>query len=224
MAVLDLQSDTYRTERRRVLEAERALRNQREEVARLRQALPPGPALSTGYVFREAQPELGATVRLADLFAAESSNLFVYHMMFGPDWDEGCPLCSMWLDGLNGAAPHITQRTAFAVIAKAAPEKIRAWAQRRGWGNLRMLSSRESTFNADLGLEGATEDEQNPGASVFTRDQDGTIRLFYTGQADLGEEDRRPYTGDPRGMDLLSPVWHVFDLLPTGRGGWYPTN
>jgi predicted dithiol-disulfide oxidoreductase (DUF899 family) len=43
-------------------------------------------------------------------------------------------------------------------------------------------------------------------------------------RADLGEDDRRPYTGDPRGIDLLSPVWHVFDILPTGRGGWYPTN
>ena len=57
--------------------------------------------------------------------------------------------------------------------------------------------------------------EQLPGVSVFTRGSDGKLRHFYTGGAIMGE-------GQYRGMDLLSPLWHYFDLLPIGRGDWNP--
>lgn len=220
--ILEAQSDAYREQRRRVLDAERAMRNQREETAALRRSLPAGPAVDD-YTLREAQPDRGRTVRLSELFG-DSDTLVMYNMMYGPGWDEACPMCSMWLDGLNGVAQHVRQRASFVVVAKADADKLRQWAELRGWGRLRMLSSRESTFNHDLGFEDDDDNVQLPGVSVFTRDSDGTIRLFYTGQAELAEDDARPYEGDPRGIDSLSPVWNMFDLLPGGRGDWYPDN
>jgi predicted dithiol-disulfide oxidoreductase (DUF899 family) len=221
-SISEQQSDLYRAHRQRVLDAERTMRNQREEVARLRRTLPQGPAVED-YAFHEAQPEHGRTVRLSELFG-DNDELVVYDMMYGPAWEEGCPMCSMWLDGLNGVAHHITRRAAFAVIAKADEDKLRRWAQHRGWGRLRLLSSRGSSFNRDLGFEGEDDDDQFPGVTVFVRDADGTIRLFYTGQADLGADDSRDYEGDPRGIDSISPVWNVLDLLPSGRGDWVPDN
>jgi predicted dithiol-disulfide oxidoreductase (DUF899 family) len=62
----------------------------------------------------------GADVSLSDLFG-ERDTLLVYHFMYGTNWDEGCPSCSMWLDGLNGVAAHIRQNMAFAVVARAEP-------------------------------------------------------------------------------------------------------
>ena len=58
--------------------------------------------------------------------------------------------------------------------------------------------------------------------SVFTRDDAGDVRHRYTMQANFGIPGA-PGT-DRRGVDLYSPVWHVLDLLPDGRGTWYADN
>src|SRR5215475_7752059 len=49
------------------------------------------------------------TKRLADLFAGKRQ-LIVYHFMFGPDWQEGCPSCSLNMDHTDGVPVHLTQR------------------------------------------------------------------------------------------------------------------
>jgi predicted dithiol-disulfide oxidoreductase (DUF899 family) len=105
-------------------------------------------------------------------------------------------MCSLWLDGLNGVAHHLKETTSFAVIAKAELPKLRAWARHRGWNRLRLLSSFGTSFNADLGAEHAQWGQQSR-VSVFTMDQDGTIRLVYWGDPYFGE-------GQYRGIDLLS--------------------
>jgi predicted dithiol-disulfide oxidoreductase (DUF899 family) len=56
---------------------------------------------------------------------------------------------------------------------------------------------------------------QRPGVSVFSRAAEGMIYHFYTTEASLG-------TGHHRGIDLFSPVWNLFDLLPEGRENWMP--
>lgn len=122
-------------------------------------------------------------------------------------------MCSMWVDGYNGIAPHLSQTVNFAIIAKAELAKLRSWGHRRGWGNLRLLSSHDNTFNRDFNVEG--EDGQLPALSVFCRDKDGHVYHFYTTDASLEYRHHR-------GLDLFTPVWNLLDLLPEGRGDWMP--
>jgi len=205
-------SPRYVAARKRLFEAERDLLDRVQRVAVLRRALPPGAALPTyAFVegpgdFRRDEPVVATT--LAELVG--DRGLFVYHMMFAPDWDEGCPSCSMWVDGLHGVAHHLAQVTSFAVIAKAPLSKLRAWARHRGWSGLRLLSSHGTSFNADVGAEDA-DGGQWPRASVFVK-RDGVVYHHYTTAM------------IDNGLDLLTPVWHVQDLLPQGRGDWEPSN
>jgi len=211
-------SADYASARRTLLDAERALRDRIEEVAALRRALPPGP-LVPDYPFAEGPADLGldepvGTPRLTDLFGSHHT-LVIYHLMFAPGAAQACPMCSMWVDGLHGVAHHLAQRTAFAVVAKAPLADLRSWARRRGWDGLRLLSSNDNTFNADLNAE--DEQGQRPGLSVFVRDGDG-VRHSYTMHAGYSAEEPE------RGIDLYSPVWQILDLLPQGRGDWYADN
>jgi predicted dithiol-disulfide oxidoreductase (DUF899 family) len=198
--------------------AERELRDRTEQVAALRRKLPAG-TLVDDYVLSEGPADLAAEApvvgtRLSELFGVHDT-LFVYHLMFHPDDDEACPMCSMWVDGLHGVAHHLSQRTAFAVIAKAPLPKLRAWARRRGWDGLRVLSAFDTTFAADLHTEHASGD-QRPAVSVFVRDGD-RVRHFYTQAASMID-------GGDRGIDPICAVWNVWDLLPAGREEWYPDN
>ena len=141
--------------------------------------------------------------------------------MFAAGDDEPCIMCSMWADGYNAIAPHIAQRASFVLVAKKEIGALRDWARRRGWDRIRLLSSHDSTFNHDFGRENA-DGSQNSGLSVFSRDPSGAIYHRYTIGADLPHDETTPYEGDGRGIDLYSPVWNLFDLLPSGRGDWYP--
>jgi predicted dithiol-disulfide oxidoreductase (DUF899 family) len=212
-------SDEYIAARRKLLDLERALRDSLEEVASARRALPSGTALGT-YRFAEgpralAQDEPVCHPTLREVFG-DYDTLFVYHLMFAPTDTEACSMCSMWVDGFHGVSPHLAQHTAFAVIAKAPLPQLRAWGRRRGWEGLRLLSSYDNTFNPDMGVE-EPDGSQRPAVSVFVKDGE-QVRHFYTMQADFSRE------GPERGIDLLSPVWHVLDLLPQGRGQWYAEN
>jgi predicted dithiol-disulfide oxidoreductase (DUF899 family) len=211
-------SEEYRTARLALVEAEQALSDQIEAVAAMRRQLPPG-ATVPDYEFTEGPRDLDAdgpitSVRLVDLFGSHEE-LVVYHIMFHPDDDAACAMCSMWVDGLHGVSHHLARRMGFAVIGKAPIEKLRAWARRRGWNGARIVSSFDSPFTTDLGIEGS-RGGQYPGVSVFVRDGNG-VRHAYTMCADFPD-------GQGRGIDLLSPVWQVLDLVPSGRGEWLPDN
>jgi predicted dithiol-disulfide oxidoreductase (DUF899 family) len=137
-------------------------------------------------------------------------------MMFAPDDPEACPMCSMWVDSLHGVSHHLARRVDFVVISKAPLPKLRVWARKRGWDGLRILSSFDSSFNADFGME-TPDGEQLEGVSVFVK-RDGRVHHSYTASAQLAPDRRE------RGMDLLVPVWHVWDLVPEGRDDWYSSN
>lgn len=122
-------------------------------------------------------------------------------------------MCNLWVEGFAGVAAHLTDRVNFAVTVKAPLAALRGWARQRGWQGLRLLSSHGTSFNSDMGAEDADGDQRD-GISVFVRRGD-TVRLFYTGHSDLGDDRWR-------GIDLHSPVWGIFDLLPSGRGEWLP--
>jgi len=121
----------------------------------------------------------------------------------------------MWIDGYNGVARHIARNVDFAIVAAADLPTLRAHARNRQWTNLRLLSAGENTFKYDLGSEDA-EGNQDSTVSVFTRDGDGSVRHVYSAHPRLAENI------DQRGIDLLSPVWHILDLTRQGRGDWYP--
>jgi predicted dithiol-disulfide oxidoreductase (DUF899 family) len=154
-------------------------------------------------------------VRLSDLFQDGKNELIIYHLMYWADDDDFCPMCSMWIDGLDSVAPHVEQRANFAVATRASAERLRAWAKQRGWRRARLLSDVGPDFARDIGAEDANGDPVET-VAVFVKDGT-TIRNTYTAHAYMFEEWRF--------IDLLSPVWQMFDLLPSGRSeDWHPTN
>lgn len=221
------ESDAYRQARAELLAAEIALKSEIERIAAMRRALPMGMPVPE-YVFREGPADLGRNdpadftdVRLADLFTDGHATLVVDHLMFGAGDAESCVMCSMWADGYNAVAPHIEQRASFVLVAKAEIGTLRRWARQRGWDRIRLLSCHDSAFNRDFNMEDTNGDQQ-PGLSIFTRTPDGTVYHRYTVGAELGANEL-PGTGG-RGIDLYSPVWHLLDLTPEGRGEWYPSH
>lgn len=194
----------YVAARRSLASAEQDLRDRLERVAAARRRLPPGPLLPD-YRLTEGpadleQPGPARSVRLRDLFE-EHDTLFVYHLMYAPDAAEACPMCSLWVDGFHGVLPHLRRHTAVAVVAKAPLPRLRSWARRRGWTDLRAEHP---------------DGTQRPMASVLRAEGD-RVRHFYSAPASFPD-------GGERGIDLLSPVWSVLDLLPRGRGDWYAGN
>lgn len=167
----------------------------------------------------------------SELFAPGKDTLVIYSFMFprhsrdtrpGPSSGQTarlplaetpCPSCTSILDALDGAAPHLAQRLSLAVVAKADPDRIRAFAGERGWRHLRLLSSRNNTYNRDY--HGETPDgEQNPILNVFVRDSGG-IRHSWASELMFAARDEGE---EPRHVDLLWPMWHVLDVTPDGRG------
>lgn len=214
------QSADYLAQREQLRQAEIELMQHRERVADLRRQLPQGPVVQD-YVFQEGPADLSAgdgpvtNVRLSELFTAPGRSLVIYQFMYGKRQTSPCPLCTMWIDGFNGVAQHVAQNVDLVIAAAADPATLRAHARNRGWRNLRLLSCGDSTFKYDFGSEDA-EGNQDSTVSVFTRGADGSVRHFYTVHPAMSEQI------DQRGIDLLSPVWHMLDLTPEGRDDWYP--
>ncbi len=205
------------------------LRRALERVAEQRRRLPPGGAVSDDYVFEDAV-ELGQRVRFSELFAPGKDTLVVYSFMFprfsgdtrpGPSQGETarlplaetpCASCTSILDSLDGAAGHLTQVVNLAVVAKTAPDRIHAFARERGWRNLRLLSSRNNSYNSDYRAESA-EGEQAPILNVFKRNGN-QIRHFWASELMYAP---REAGMEPRHVDLLWPMWHALDMTPDGR-------
>ena len=217
------EDDAYRNARNELLTAEVALRRQVEEVAAMRRSLPAGGTPPTDYVFEEGPADLeagdeGSPVKLSDLFAKDKNSLVLYSLMYGPDADGACPMCTALLDSLDGSAPHVSQRVNLAIVAKAPLAKIRGWARSRGWNNLRLLSSNGNSYNTDYFAE-TPDGAQLPPCNVFVK-TDGGVRHSYATEllftaAEPGQHFRH--------MDLAWPLWAMFDLTPEGRGeNWFP--
>ena len=217
------ESNEYRTARDRLLTAEIELRKRIEEVAAMRRQLPLGGAVPEDYEFEEGPADLdetraGRRVKLSQLFVRPSASLLLYSFMYGPEMEKACPMCTSFLDSLNGAAPHAIQRINLAVVAKSPIERIRAFARERGWRNLRLLSSAANSYNRDYHGETA-EGAQIPAINVFVR-RDGRTHHFFNAEllfapVEPGQNGRQ--------ADLIWPLWSLFDLTPEGRGtDWYP--
>jgi len=209
------ESARYRSGRNRLLRAELALRRQMEKVAALRRKLPAGGVVPEDYLFETGDPV--RHVRLSELFGKHDT-LVAYSFMYAPKTARACPMCTAMLDGLDGNAPHIAQRTNLVVIAKSPLERIVGFARERGWRNLRLLSSAGNSYNRDYHGEGP-DGSQWPMLNVFVRRR-GKVRHFYATEllftkAEPGQNNRH--------VDLIWPLWNLLDLTPEGRGSdWYP--
>ena len=219
------ESSEYRRARNELLEAEDELRRLNEQVAAKRRALPAGGLLAKDYIFECAAD--GSEVRFSELFAPGKDTVVIYHMMF-PRWskdpragapegktallplvEQPCPSCTSVVDGLNGPAVHLSDRVNLVVVAKTDPARLSDYAQESAWHNLRLLSSRNNTFNRDYHGE-TPEGEQLPVLNVFTRDEDG-IHHRWASELTFVRGDNSP-------LDPIWPIWGVLDLTPDGRG------
>lgn len=212
------ESAVYLAKREELRLAEIELMNQRERVAELRRRLPPGPIvddyeLVEGPLSLEAGDSPEREVRLSELFTAPDRALVVYHLMYGKKQTTPCPMCTSWIDAWNGVAHHLAQNVDLAVVAAADLPALRAHARHRGWHRLRLLSAGYSTFKHDLGSEDE-EGHQDSAISVFTLDDDGAVRHFYSVHPRLSRDI------DTRGIDEYNPIWNVLDMTPRGRGDW----
>ena len=225
------ESAEYRAARDRLLEQEIELRRAMEAVAAARRGLPPGGVVSQDYMF-QAQGPGGAPVgvRLSELFAPGKDSLVIYSMMFpragdddrpGPDRGqtallplaEGpCPSCTAFLDQLDGAAEHVSQRVNLAVAGKAPIERILTFAAERGWRRLRLLSSAGTAYNSDY-LAETPDGEQQPMLNVFHR-EGRAIRHFWGSELFYAPADPRQ---EPRHVGTIEPLWNLLDLTREGR-------
>jgi predicted dithiol-disulfide oxidoreductase (DUF899 family) len=201
--------DAYRRSRDRLRAAEIELRDKIDAVAAMRRELPPGPVVPD-YTFIEN----GSPVRLSALFAAGKPYLILYHLMYWAADDSFCPSCSMWIDGFNAVAPHVTQEVNFVIASRAPFHRLREWAAHREWHRLRLLSDDGPAFARDIDAEDEAGDPDST-IVVFAKAGDG-VRHAYTAHPNLA--------GRGQGIDLLTPAYALLDLTPAGRADWDPSN
>lgn len=207
------ESAEYRAARDALTRAEIELRRQAERVAAQRRELPPGPPVAQDYTLIGAAGPL----RLSELFGAHDT-LVLYHWMYGPTMELPCPMCTSFLDAVEGNARQIAERVALVVAARSPYPRMAAFAAARGWRSLRLVSAAGSEFSSDFLAEDRSGG-QNPILYVFQR-KDGEVRLTWASEVLFAPSDPGQ---DARHLDLLWPLWGILDLTPAGRGpDWYP--
>jgi predicted dithiol-disulfide oxidoreductase (DUF899 family) len=205
------ESPEYRQSRNALLAEEIELRRHIERVAALRRTLPPGGVVPEDYSFEGRD----GMISLARLFGDKDA-LVIYSMMFGPQRERACPMCTAMLTSWEGTARNLYERVALAVTARSPIERLLDFKKERGWQNLQIYSDTKGDYTRAYV---SVEDGDVPGLTVFTRG-DGAVRHFWSGEmsgdmADPGQ--------DPRGAPDLDPLWTILDLTPAGRNAtWYP--
>ena len=203
----------WRSARKQLLTKEKALTRMHDELARERAGLP-WVRIEKPYLFDTDQGKRS----LAQLFG-DKSQLVIYHFMFGPSWEEGCPSCSLLVDHVGPSLVHLAQRdVAFCAVSRAPLARITPFKQRMGWP-IPWVSSHESDFNYDFEVSLRADSaqtpriynyessdfpsEEAPGLSVFYRDREGSV--FHT------------YSSYGRGPEALIGAYALLDIVPKGR-------
>jgi predicted dithiol-disulfide oxidoreductase (DUF899 family) len=198
------ESRAYRDAREALLKEEQELVAKVKSVAERRRKLPLGGELKEDYVFKWANDgKVGQRVKFSELFADKNA-LLLYSFMYGPNWDNPCPSCTSLVDGFDRSWYQVSRDAAFVAIAKAPAERINAWARRRGWSQIALVSGFESDYQADYKCQGDSDDMQLPVMHVF-RKHDGKIFHFW------GTESTSNH------MDTVWPYWNLMDFTPEGR-------
>jgi predicted dithiol-disulfide oxidoreductase (DUF899 family) len=206
--------DKWLDARKELLAKEKEFTRLRDQLSQARRALP-WEKVDKDYGF---DSPIGKET-LADLFDGRSQ-LVIYHFMYGPDWDEGCPSCSFWADNFNGVDIHLKHRDITLVAVSRAPlNTLDAYKKRMGW-NFKWVSSLDTDFNFDFHVSFTPDEmekgemnynyetrkfpsDEGPGVSVFYKNEQGQV--FHT------------YSCFSRGLDMLNGAYHYMDLAPKGR-------
>ena len=163
-----------------LLEAEKALTRRGDEVARQRQELP-WVRIDKEYRFETDD----GTASLGDLFRGRSQ-LLIYHFMFGPDYQAGCPSCSAIADGFNGSVVHLANHdVTLHAVSQAPLAKLQAYKQRMGW-TFPWASSFPSDFNNDFSVS-FTEKQQKEGDIAYNYRREKAF-VWRPGQEGGGEQ------------------------------------
>ena len=209
----------------------------RDELARKRRELP-WVAVEKAYTFETAD----GTKSLADLFDGRSQ-LLVYHFMFGPTYEAGCPVCSSIADTLDPQVVHLKARDTTLLLASRAPlEKLLAYRERMGW-SFPWVSSFDSDFNYDFATSRTERELREGGEYNFAHYGDLTPTLEHpspwlaqnaarTGVAVADYVQEAPgmsafalsdgvvyhtYSAYARGLDALWGAYQWLDRAPLGR-------
>ncbi|HMB60188.1 MAG TPA: thioredoxin family protein [Xanthomonadales bacterium] len=206
--------DEWTQARLDLLAKEKAMSKALDELARKRRALPWVP-VDKDYEFRGPN----GSVTLTGLFGG-CRQLIVYHFMYGPDWEQGCPSCSFWADNYNGIDVHLAHRdTALVAVSNTAIENIESYRQRMGW-DFTWVSSLGNGFNEDFHVTFKPEDleagevyynfdqrafpsTEAPGLSVFVKTDGGGVAHSYSCYG--------------RGLDIFNGAYQLLDMTPKGR-------
>jgi predicted dithiol-disulfide oxidoreductase (DUF899 family) len=206
--------DEWIEARTQLLAEEKEFTRLRDELTRKRRELP-WELVDKEYLFEGPDGKHA----LAELFDGRSQ-LIVYHFMFDPEWDEGCPHCSFWADNFNPIMAHLNALDVTMVAVSRAPlAKLVAYRQRMGW-SFHWVSSLDNDFNLDYGVSFPSAEvmetevfynykhQKTPalereGISVFAMDE--RKRVFHT------------YSAYARGIDLVNAAYNYLDCVPKGR-------
>jgi predicted dithiol-disulfide oxidoreductase (DUF899 family) len=201
--------------RKELLEQEKELTHRSDELARQRRELPWVP-VEKEYSFETSE----GTKTLAELFDGRSQ-LLVYHFMFGPEYQAGCPTCSAGADTFNGAVPHLNARdVTFLCISRAPLERLQAYERRMGW-TFPWASSAGTDFNFDFDVS-HTEEQLAP----FL---EGDVPPVVAQLAAASGTDPAGYLAEGPGLSAFalsdSVVYHTYSTYARGLEimlGFYP--
>jgi len=206
--------DEWLAARKQHLSKEKELTHLRDRLSAERRDLP-WVKVDKAYVFEGPKGK----ETLGDLFDGRSQ-LVVYHFMFGPGWEQGCPSCSWAADNIDGNVVHLNARdVSLAVVSRAPLPQIEAFKKRMGW-RFKWASSNGTDFNYDYHVSFTKEEmakgnahynfgpngfpsEEAPGVSVFYKNGKGEI--FHT------------YSSYARGAESLLGGYYFLDIVPKGR-------
>jgi predicted dithiol-disulfide oxidoreductase (DUF899 family) len=215
--------DEWLAARAELLEREKALTHENDEVSRLRRELP-WVRIDKEYGFDTEEGERS----LADLFDGRSQ-LLVYHFMFGPEYSAGCPVCSSGADTYDGAVPHLNAKdVTFLCVSRAPLERLLAYRERMGWSF--PWVSPKGDFNDDFGAH-LGEEQLKPwlesgdlGPVPEMAARCGTDAAHYVSEAPVLSAFARDngavyqtYSTTQRGLEPLLGYYSLLDRAPKGR-------
>lgn len=203
--------------RRALLQAEKELTRKSDEVARRREALP-WVKVENDYRFQTCSGQQ----RLIDLFHGRSQ-LLVYHLMFGPDYERPCPSCSSIADGFDGIWPHLANHDVMLVAISRAPfQKIAAYKEKRGW-TFPWVSSFGSDFNYEY-CAGLTSEQQDGGYTYnYEKKPPLPSEMGQMEHAAMAGVDSRTFLKELPGMSAFvledGEVYHTYSAYARGLDG-----
>jgi predicted dithiol-disulfide oxidoreductase (DUF899 family) len=206
-------------DRKKLLEQEKELTKQYDRVNAARRRLPM-VKIEKEYVFEGSKGKLS----LKDLFDGRRQ-LIVYHFMFDPSWDKGCPGCTGYVDALGDLSLLAKRDTTFVLVSRAPLAKLDAYKELKGW-YVSWVSSFGSDFNydfhvtldpkvapAEYNYRNKAEMSAAKGKPVLMEGEEHGLSVFFQ----MDDELFHTYSAYARGTESLTDTFRLLDTTPYGR-------